>query len=121
MASAPLGPVVRGQQIVSHFSGAVPQRAPVEDGVSVRELLDRDAIVIYFQPILSARQRTTLGVEALARAPLPGGYVVGAPELFARAADERLVAELERRCCEKAITRFARLPHRRDDQEDRKH
>jgi EAL domain-containing protein (putative c-di-GMP-specific phosphodiesterase class I) len=116
MAYGRLIPVIDGQESLNRSPRIVPRGALVEDDVSVRRLLDRDAIVTYFQPILSARQRSTLGVEALARAPLASGYVMGAPELFARAADEGLVAELERRCCEKAIARFARLPHRRDEQ-----
>ena len=83
--------------------------------LSVRDVLRDDRVVTYFQPILSARQRAILGVEALARVPLADGSVVGAPWLFRHAAQEGLLAELERRCCEKAIERFAQLPHRRDD------
>ncbi len=84
--------------------------------VRVRDLLRRNEIVMFFQPILSARQRTILGAEALARASFADGHIIGAPELFRRAAKEGVTAELERRCCETAITQFAGLPHRRSDQ-----
>jgi EAL domain-containing protein (putative c-di-GMP-specific phosphodiesterase class I) len=82
--------------------------------LSVAEVLRRDLLVPYFQPVLSARQRTIMGVEALARAPLPNGLVLDAEWLFSRAAAEDLVAELDRRCCEKAVERFASA-RRRDD------
>ncbi len=84
--------------------------------LSIRDVLHHDRLVPYFQPILSARQRTILGIEALARLPLPDGTVVGAPWLFHCAEAEGLLPELEGRCRDKAIERFAQLPHRRDDQ-----
>lgn len=116
MAYAPPDPLVDPRATLDRSNDHLSLTGHFGSAISVRDLLDRDAIVTYFQPILSARQRTTLGVEALARAPLADGHVMGAVELFKRAADEGLSAEVERRCCEKAITRFANLPHRRDDQ-----
>ncbi len=107
--------------LVAGFTEIVEPDAQVPNGtaagapLSVRDILRDDRIVTYFQPILSARQRAILGVEALARVPLPGGSVVGAPWLFQHAAQEGLLADLERHCCEKAVERFAHLPHRRDD------
>src|SRR5262245_11598483 len=39
----------------------------------IAELLRRDVLVSYFQPVLSARQRMVMGVEALARVVMPDG------------------------------------------------
>ncbi len=69
----------------------------------------------YFQPILSVRQRTPVGAEALARVPLPGGTTLMPEQLFPRAAAEGLLTVLERRCCEKAIQTFADLNVRHTD------
>ncbi|MEO8069833.1 MAG: EAL domain-containing protein [Acidobacteriota bacterium] len=77
---------------------------------SVAAILSRDLLEMYFQPILSARQRTVIGVEALARARTAPGVVVAADVLFQMAAAEGLVEQLERRCCEKAVESFATLP-----------
>lgn len=82
---------------------------------SVAELLREDRLVPYFQPILSARQRAIIGLEALMRAELPDGTVLGAPALLHQALVEGHLADLERRAVEKAIERFACLPDRRED------
>jgi EAL domain-containing protein (putative c-di-GMP-specific phosphodiesterase class I) len=80
------------------------------------DVLETDRLITHFQPILSARQRSIIGVEALARVALPSGDVLDADSLFRMATREALTAEVERRCWEKAIQTFARTPHRRDDQ-----
>lgn len=113
MSSASKSPIAAARQSIEPLS-----RAPRSDRVSpvsTDDVLRRDRIAIYFQPILSARQRAILGVEALVRVPLDDGTVIGAPSLLRCAAEDGLLAEFERRCCLKALERFASLPHRRDD------
>jgi EAL domain-containing protein (putative c-di-GMP-specific phosphodiesterase class I) len=82
---------------------------------SISELLREDRLVPYFQPILSARQRAIIGVEALLRADLDNGEIAGAPWLFQQALVEDRLADLERTAVEKSIERFASLPDRRPD------
>lgn len=94
-------------------SGHRSRRTPLP---SITELLERDVLVSYFQPVLSARQRMVMGVEALARVVLPDGEVIDPDTLFRQAAVEGCVEALERRCREKAIETFARAPRRRTDQ-----
>jgi EAL domain-containing protein (putative c-di-GMP-specific phosphodiesterase class I) len=86
-----------------------------ESATLVSDVLARDTMVPFFQPILSVRQRTTIGAEALIRVPFAGGLLM--PEwLFSAAAREGRMAALDRRSCEKAIEVFAAVPNRRPDQ-----
>ena len=93
---------------------------------SVRHVIDSGALVTYFQPILSARQRSVVGAEALSRgvvgvealsraharkAPRPDQLIAPAT-LFAMAAEEGLTLELERHCRTTAIQTFAKLENR---------
>jgi len=79
---------------------------------SIRALIDSNRIVSHFQPIVSTRQRTIVGLEALARGAGQDGMQPSADWLFAGAARESLMRELEQLCCDTAIQRFARLPYR---------
>jgi len=81
---------------------------------SIGQIIRSKAITIHFQPIISARQRTIMGLEALARCPMDG-CTATADSLFQAATDEGLTVDLERLCCETAIASFARLPHRTSD------
>lgn len=95
---------------------------------SARELIDSERIVTYFQPILSARQRSMIGAEALARGvvgvealsrgsaalAMTGNQLISPGELFTMAANEGVTLELERHCRETAVRSFARM-QRPDD------
>lgn len=81
---------------------------------SIRTIIETKQIAAHFQPIVSARQRTIMGLEALARSPHPDA--TGAADwLFQSAAKESVTAELEQLCCEAAIGGFSRLPYRLAD------
>lgn len=79
---------------------------------SIRDIIESRQITAHFQPIVSARQRTIMGLEALARSPHDEDT---AHWLFQRAATESLTAELEELCCEAAVNGFAGLPDRPRD------
>ena len=82
----------------------------------VDEVLQQGSLVPYFQPIVSVRQRVTIGAEALARVPLRDGRVLMPEWLFKSAAREGRLTAIERLCCETAIGAFAEIPGRRPDQ-----
>lgn len=82
---------------------------------SIDDLIERRRIVTHFQPILSARQRSVVGLEALTRGVPEGAAVIDPKSLFAMAAERGLTAELEAACCGLAATRFANLPSREPD------
>jgi EAL domain-containing protein (putative c-di-GMP-specific phosphodiesterase class I) len=82
---------------------------------SLRRLLDTDAITTHFQPIFSVRQKSVIGMEALARATMSDGRLISPYELFRMAAAERLGAELEGTCRKTAVQNFAGLAPRPDE------
>jgi EAL domain-containing protein (putative c-di-GMP-specific phosphodiesterase class I) len=100
--------------------------------ISVREIIESTGIVTYFQPILSARQRSVIGAEALSRgvvgvealsrgtnganlaAITESGQLIPPIDLFRMAADEGLTLQLERLCRQTAIRTFASLPRHED-------
>jgi len=66
------------------------------------------AVVTYFQPISSVKNRAVVGVEALARGINPAGGVVSPAQLFADAASRGVAAELELLCRRRSVATFAR-------------
>jgi EAL domain-containing protein (putative c-di-GMP-specific phosphodiesterase class I) len=88
--------------------------------------------VTYFQPILSARQRSVIGAEALSRGVIgvealtrgtnggglaaitEGGQLIPPATLFRMAADEGLTLALDRLCRQTAIRTFAGLARHED-------
>jgi len=99
---------------------------------SAREIIETSGIVTYFQPILSARQRSVVGAEALSRGVIgvealtrgtsgvnfaaltEGGQLIPPATLFRMAAEEGLTLPLERLCRETAIRSFAQLERHED-------
>ena len=93
---------------------------------SIRQIIDSNGVVTFFQPILSARQRSVVGAEALSRGLIgvealsrgpgvdKGGGLIAPAKLFAMAAEEGLTLPLERLCRETAVRTFAKLPNRKE-------
>lgn len=99
--------------------------------ITAREIIESNGIVTHFQPILSARQRSVIGAEALSRGVVGvealssgsgknGVQVRGQPglippsQLFRMAADEGVSLPLERLCRQTAIRTFANLERHED-------
>lgn len=76
--------------------------------VSVRELLDRQALLMHFQPIVSLDGGAVYAHEALVRTP-PGTPWAGPDALFAAARQEELSIELELACVRHTILTWSRL------------
>jgi EAL domain-containing protein (putative c-di-GMP-specific phosphodiesterase class I) len=104
----------------------------VSERFTARDIIDSKSVVTYFQPILSARQRSVVGAEALSRGVVgvealsrgtPGAGIAGVTEngclvpptqLFRMAADEGVTLDLDRLCRQNAIRTFAALPRHED-------
>src|SRR5271170_675778 len=104
---------------------------PEGAATTVRQILDSGGLVTYFQPILSARQRSVVGAEALSRGfvgvealsrhdpgissgPSEAERLIPPNQLFAMAASEGLTLPLDRLCRETAIKTFASLVRHED-------
>jgi EAL domain-containing protein (putative c-di-GMP-specific phosphodiesterase class I) len=81
----------------------------------IRWLVEAKGVTSHFQPIFSVRQRSVVGMEALARGLGSGGALIPPATLFKMAEAERLGGEVEDLCRRSAITRFAELPGRKHD------
>jgi EAL domain-containing protein (putative c-di-GMP-specific phosphodiesterase class I) len=97
---------------------------------TVGEIIESHGIVTYFQPILSARQRSVIGAEALSRgvvgvealtrgtnglaAITSDGQLISPNTLFRMAAAEGLTLKLDQLCRETAIRSFAALERHED-------
>ncbi len=72
-------------------------------------------LVAYFQPIVSARQKSIVGVEALARGVSPERGVIPPHDLFEMAPDAGARDRLQGACHERAIHSFGALGLRQSD------
>jgi EAL domain-containing protein (putative c-di-GMP-specific phosphodiesterase class I) len=77
--------------------------------VDIVDILARNAIEVHFQPIVSVRQRTIIGVEALSRGRDNTGTLVPPAPLFRGAAEQHLMLELDGRCRRAALDHFVPL------------
>lgn len=93
---------------------------------SIREIVESKSIKTFFQPILSARQKSIVGLEALTRGLIGvealsrgvvqvGNQFITPDKLFKQAAEEGVSGELEKLCRETAVKSFSRLPERPSD------
>ncbi len=74
---------------------------------SAADILAEGSVVTHFQPIFSVKQKSVVGVEALARGVNPGTHELIAPiKLFQMAEQENLSGELEKLCRERALKSF---------------
>jgi EAL domain-containing protein (putative c-di-GMP-specific phosphodiesterase class I) len=83
--------------------------------MSIGELIESQGVTAHFQPIVSARQRSVMGFEALARGLNGHASPLTAATLFKMAAEASLTSTLERLCCEVSIQGFSALTQSRPD------
>jgi len=76
---------------------------------ALKEIIDREKIVIHFQPILSARNHSIIGFEGLARGKGGNGELIPPFCLFDAAHKNGLVIELDRLCREKILAAFSNI------------
>jgi len=81
---------------------------------SIRQIVERRDVVPHFQPIVSARQKAIIGLEALARGRGGPQLLTGA-ELFSQADAQGLTDPLGLLCREEAVKAFAALRDRAQD------
>jgi EAL domain-containing protein (putative c-di-GMP-specific phosphodiesterase class I) len=100
-----------------------PQQTSGPANVSAKDIIRSRAVVTYFQPILSVRQKSVTGLEALSRGivgvealsrgtPPVGNQLISPGALFASADQEGVRHQLELLCRETAIRSFANLRDR---------
>ena len=82
---------------------------PAPARVDIRDILARKAIEIHFQPIVSGRQRSIVGVEALSRGRDCAGNLVSPAALFHSAAAQGVTLELDQVCRRVAVEQFVPL------------
>ncbi|MBI9079813.1 MAG: EAL domain-containing protein [Pseudodesulfovibrio sp.] len=80
----------------------------------IQKIIEKQSIVIHFQPQVSLRRKTVVGLEALSRGLDPGtGKLIPPTLLFGQARDSETRLALDRVCRTKAVEAFAAL-HCRD-------
>ncbi|HLQ79117.1 MAG TPA: EAL domain-containing protein [Terriglobia bacterium] len=90
---------------------------------SIHDILASNGVCAHFQPILSARQKSIVGLEALTRgiagieamslgSALVDGRFIPPDTLFQMASEEGVVDRLEQLCQETAVRTFADLQNR---------
>lgn len=78
--------------------------------ISVHDLIGNGIITAHFQPLISVKKRSIVGLEALARCTNPlTGERIPPDLLFRQAASEGIVLELDRFCRQKAFENFLAL------------
>jgi EAL domain-containing protein (putative c-di-GMP-specific phosphodiesterase class I) len=82
---------------------------------SIGDIITTRSTVTHFQPILSARRKSIVGLEALSRGSVEPGQLIAPKVLFQMAAQSGLSMHLERACHESAMRSFACLAERPSD------
>jgi EAL domain-containing protein (putative c-di-GMP-specific phosphodiesterase class I) len=82
---------------------------------TIGDIITTRGTVTHFQPILSARRKSIVGLEALSRGSVASGRLIAPKELFQMAVQSGLRMHLERACHESAMRSFARLTDRPSD------
>ena len=82
---------------------------PLFRGLSIHELLRTRGIVTYFQPIVSARQRSIVGLEALSRGVGADSGVIAPRAIFSAADEAGLIDDLDQLCRQQAVRAFSGL------------
>ena len=79
---------------------------------AIQDLISAEAITTHFQPVISVKKRSIIGVEALTRGN-DGPYRHFAPEqIFSWAEEAKLLEELDQLCKRAALQAFAKLSPR---------
>ncbi|RYD02225.1 hypothetical protein N752_25780 [Desulforamulus aquiferis] len=79
----------------------------VHNQLQIKSIISDKQIITHFQPLISIRKKSVLGVEALSRS-IYENEIIPPDILFKAAAKENLTVELDRLCREKAFENFAR-------------
>ena len=82
---------------------------------SIGDILRAKGVVTHFQPILSARQKSIVGLEALSRGFVPGEGVIGAQALFRMAEEAGVTDGIESLCRRQTVHSFSRVAARARD------
>jgi len=82
----------------------------VERNSSIGKIIHHEGIITYFQPIISVKKKSVIGVEALSRGVCPdSGGILPPNTLFNLAAENNLALDLDRLCRQKAMENFNSL------------
>ena len=77
---------------------------------SIEDVIDNGAVVTYFQPIISLKDKKVVGVEALSRGVLPPDQQLISPlDLISQADKNQLSLELDRLFREKALHTYQKI------------
>ncbi len=79
---------------------------------AIQDLISAEAVTTHFQPVVSVKKRSIIGVEALTRGN-DGAYKLYAPEqIFSWAEEAKLLEELDQLCKKAALQAYAKLSPR---------
>lgn len=79
----------------------------IKKSFNLEELLAAGSVVAHFQPIISIKERTVVGVEGLCRGVHPHtGELIPPLTLFKLAAKQRLLIDLDRLCRRRVLEQF---------------
>lgn len=84
--------------------------------VIIDRIIKDESIEIHFQPIVSVKKKTVVGIEALCRGINPGTDSIIPPNiLFGLAKDEELTVDFDRLCRKKALESYQSLQLKSSD------
>jgi EAL domain-containing protein (putative c-di-GMP-specific phosphodiesterase class I) len=81
----------------------------------IADIVNGRAAITHFQPILSVRQKSLVGLEALTRGSLDPSHLIAPKVLFRMAAESGVAFELENVCRQNAVRGFSGLADRPSD------
>jgi len=83
---------------------------------NIKQLIETENIKVFYQPIISIKQKTIIGMEALCRGFINSSSNLIPPDMmFALAERENTLLELDRFCRKKAIETFTNLNLNKND------
>lgn len=76
---------------------------------SLAGLISQESLLTYFQPIVSVKKKSVIGLEALCRGVDPAGGVIAPAVLFERARAENMTLALDRLCRKKTLESYKKI------------
>ncbi len=76
----------------------------------ISDIINNRGIITHFQPIVSIKKKSVIGLEALSRGVCPdSGSILPPDMLISQAEEKKLTLDLDRLCRQKALENFARM------------
>ncbi|GBF33081.1 hypothetical protein DCCM_2178 [Desulfocucumis palustris] len=82
----------------------------LRENIGIGQIIENESIKIHFQPLISVKKKSVIGLEALCRGIAPDNGAIIPPDIiFSAAREAGLIIELDRLCRKKALESYKKI------------